>query len=258
MLLKIKAWIPNPIKLSIKKLWHVIRPPKIKLTKFVEGGCYFEVTSKTEEYRVSSYGDEIESIRNVLLELKPGDVFFDIGSCVGIYALHAALFGSSVFAFEPDPEYRKRLKKNIQINRMKKKIKVIEWAVSDYVGKASLYTDGINGNSPSLLSDSERCFVTVKTDSLDNAISNHLIPFPDVIKIDIEGAEILALRGMKNTLASRNAPRFLFLELHPKYLSSFNSSMKECENIIDTFGYVKLLSYNRSNQIHSFYKKEIN
>jgi FkbM family methyltransferase len=255
MLSKIKTYIPVPVRMSIKKIWHRIRPPRIKLTKFVPKGCTFEITSKVEHYRVASYGDEPDSIQRLLSEIKTNDVFYDIGSCVGIYALHAALLGAEVVAFEPDSGYRKRLKRNIKINRLKKKIQVVDWAVSDRSGNITLYTDGVEGNSPSLRLVGDRGVVTVKTNTIDYAISSNQIPCPNIVKMDIEGAEMLALQGMKKLLNSEEAPRFLFVELHPKFLVSFNSSVEECEMFIESFGYTKAYTTQRSDQTHCFYNK---
>lgn len=251
----VKALIPDGIKVSVKKLWHKVRPPRIKLTRFVHSGCVFEITTKMEKFRVTSYGDEADTIEKVLAEIKPGDVFYDIGSCVGLYALHAAILGCQVVAFEPDPSYRKRLKRNIQINGLRKSIRVLEWAVSDQQSAVTLYTDGVDGNSPSLRQTGSRNKVTVKTDTIDHAIGHGQLPVPNIVKLDIEGAEILALRGMKTLLTSKSAPRFLFIEFHPDYLPSFNSSFEECEALVESYGYTEVHSLRRAKQNHYFYVK---
>ena len=58
----------------------------------------------------------------LLSKINPGDIFFDIGSSVGLYAIHSAMLGAEVYAFEPDPDIRKRLKRNIKLNKLKQKI----------------------------------------------------------------------------------------------------------------------------------------
>ena len=252
---RIKALLPDSIKNILRKLLYKIKPPRIKMVRFVKPGCEFEITTDTEEDRVTSYGDEADTIEKVLAELKPEDVFYDVGSCVGLYALHAAILGCRVVAFEPDPAYRKRLKRNIQINKLEKKIQVLEWAVSDQPGEVTLYTDGVDGNSPSLREIGSRGAVTVKTGTIDQAIETNQIPAPDIIKLDIEGAEILALRGMKNLLTSTNTPRFLFIEFHPDFLPDFNSSFEECKNVVEEYGYREIDAFRRANQDHYFYQK---
>jgi len=78
---------------------------------------------------------------------------------------------------------------------------------------------------------------------------------PTLVKIDIEGAEILALRGMNKLLSSKDAPRYLFIELHPDFLKGFRSSIEECVTIIESFGYVAEYSRSRADQFHYIYRK---
>lgn len=248
-----KRW--HKLKIFIKKNWQKFFPPKIKVTRFIESGCLFEITSKMERYRVTSYGNEAETIDRVLAKIKPGDVFYDIGSCVGLYSIHAAICGAEVIAFEPDPMYRKRLKRNIKINKLRKSIQVLEWAVSDQQGGIVLYTDGLDGNSPSLRQVGSRGKAMVKTDTIDRAIGNGQIPSPNVIKMDIEGAEVLALRGMNNLLNSTDAPRFLFIEFHPEFLPDYDSSFEDCRELVESYGYREVDSSHRDKQYHYFYTK---
>jgi FkbM family methyltransferase len=255
MLSTINSIIPSRTKKRLKNKWQIIRPPRIKLDQFIDEGCLFEITSKTERARIITYGEEAETLERFLSVITPNDVFFDVGSCLGLYAIHAALIGCRVYAFEPDPKYRKRLRKNIRINKLSRKIKILDWAVSNSPGYATLYTDGIDGNSPSLREVGTRGRVVVKTNSLDNAIIKRKLPIPNVIKIDIEGAEILALRGMDDVLSSCNAPKFLFIEFHPDFLQNFNSSISECLNLVGSYGYKEIYSKHRSNQIHYFFTK---
>jgi FkbM family methyltransferase len=251
----IKSVFPESFKIKVKNIWHMIRPPRIRLTRLIESGIVFEITSKTERGRVSGYGGEVETIDKILAEIKPGDVFYDIGSCVGIYSLHAAKLGAKVIAFEPDPAYRKRLMRNIKINRLRKAIKVFDWAVSDKNGYATLYTDGVDGNSPSLREEGSRYSINVQTKTIDSALANQEIMPPDIIKLDIEGAEALALVGMKGLLASSIAPRLLFVEFHPDFLPQFNSSLEECKSLIEKYGYHEIQSFGRNRQQHFFFKK---
>ncbi len=230
-------------------------PRTIRVTEFEPKGCLFEVATPIEEGRVLSLGGEPEFIRLLLDEVGPGCCLFDLGSCVGLYALHAALRGADVVAFEPDPGYRSRLERNILLNRLTNSVMVIGWAVSDKKGTVSLYTDGVEGNSPSLALVGDRGSVLVDTNSIDDAMARQMLRTPDVIKIDIEGAEILALRGMAGLLRSSQAPRLLFVELHPAFLSGFNSSIAECVELIESSGYTRTYWQPRADQVHCVYQR---
>ncbi len=257
MIKRIKNFDLQSVRHVIMHLFRKIKPYpyRITLSNYIEQGCKFEVTTPMEEGRVCGIGDEEDFLRLFMEKIQPSDVFFDIGSCVGLYALHAALSGAKVIAFEPDPYFRKRLITNISLNKLQGSIQIMDYAVSDKKGKAVLYTDGVEGRSPSLCLIGERGSVIVNTNSIDNAIAEGILPMPTFMKMDIEGAEILALHGMKQLLSSKDAPRYLFIELHPDFLKIFLSSVEECVTIIESFGYVVEYNTPRADQLHFIYRK---
>ncbi|OGW40624.1 MAG: hypothetical protein A2Y97_05045 [Nitrospirae bacterium RBG_13_39_12] len=229
-------------------------PHIVIVRKFIPKGCKFEISSPIESFRIDEYGGEEEFTGLIINELGKSDVLYDIGSCVGMVAVHAALKGCKVVAFEPDHNYRARLETNLRLNNVNN-VQIIKWAVSDTVGNVTLYTDGIEGNSPSLRKVRDRGQVTVPTDTVDNALKRNEVPYPDVIKMDIEGAEILALRGMNKLLASVSSPRKIFIEIHPEFLPEFGSSTEEVIEILKSFKYKQDYRAQRYNQIHCIYRK---
>ncbi len=66
---------------------------------------------------------------------------------------------------------------------------------------------------------------SVDHESVDDLIARKEIPKPTVVKIDIEGAEMMALQGMSDLLRSDKKPRALVLELHPLYLPAFDTNL---------------------------------
>jgi hypothetical protein len=82
-----------------------------------------------------------------------------------------------------------------------------------------------------------------------------LLPNPSIIKVDVEGAEILVLQGMKDLLESPQAPRILFCEFHPEYLRYFGSDQQECIDLIESAGYSESYRIDRFQQIHAIYEK---
>ena len=234
-------------------------PYRVFMNELLPDGCTFEITTPTESFRVEKFGDEKEFTQLILNEIHPSNVFFDIGACVGLVSVYAARKGANVIAFEPDLIYRSRLLKNLMLNDLHN-VKIIEWAVSDEHGETYLYTEeNADGRSPSLRNDGNRKAVKVFTDTIDDALARNELPKPDILKMDIEGAEILALRGMKNLLDS-NPPRTIFIEIHPTFLPSFNSTADEVERLIESYGYRVDYKVIRSNTpevqcIHSRYRK---
>jgi hypothetical protein len=112
--------------------------------------------------------------------------------------------------------------------------------VSDSDGSVSLYTDGASGMSPSLRHQrDEKGEVTVEARSLDSLLADGRLPAPTVLKIDIEGAEILALRGANDLLHSAAAPRALFLEIHPQMLGAFDATADDVTQLVEGAGFAK-------------------
>ena len=231
-------------------------PKQVIIINFTLKGCKFEITTPTEKYRIEEYGDEEEFTHQILDEIKPRDVVYDIGACIGFITVHACKKGAYVIAFEPDASLRSRLLTNLQLNVLNN-YKIVEWSVSDQQGFTTLYTDGVNGWSPSFLEIGKSGAVNVPTDTIDEALDRGELPWPDIVKIDIEGAEILALRGMQRTLNSQNAPRAIFIEIHPDYLSMMNSSTLEVQDFLSSLDYSIVYCKPRNLQLHCIYKKKL-
>jgi hypothetical protein len=92
-------------------------------------------------------------------------------------------------------------------------------------------------------------FIEIEVNSIDNLILDKEIPYPTVVKIDIEGAEFIALKGMKNLLSSSKKPRMIFIELHPEFLPTFNTNVDEILEFMSQFDYRKAEHINRDKQI---------
>jgi FkbM family methyltransferase len=231
-------------------------PRLARISTLLPDGCVFLVASDCERYRVEKLGGEEEFTRLMLDEVAPGEVFYDIGACVGVVSVHAAKRGARVIAFEPDPSFRERIIRNLQLNELNN-VTVMDFAVSDSAGSATLFTDGVTGLSPSLrpVLQQERQCVNVPTDAIDEVLARDELPPPDLIKLDVEGAEVHALRGMQGLLRSRAAPRAIFVELHPKFLPGFGANLKDAERLIESCGYHAGYDCTRADQIHRVYRK---
>ena len=156
-------------------------------------------------------------------------IVWDVGAHIGYHALSFASImddRSEVFAFEPNPENVSRLKENIQRNKeLIDKISVFNFALSDKHSKENfLFSKNIDTgqSSGSHLasvtppSDAEeyRDFfqMEVETRTGDEIILQGFAKVPDIIKIDVEGAEFSVINGLKETIQKRKPT--LFIELH--------------------------------------------
>jgi FkbM family methyltransferase len=168
---------------------------------------------------------EREVTKLFIENVKRGMTIIDIGANIGYYTLIAAkLIGKKgrVYAFEPELSNFNLLIKNIKLNNYKNVI-AIQKAVSDRDEKTRLFLSESNREGHRIYNLKEgRRFIEIETTTLDNFFKNREGEI-DVIKMDIEGAEIAALKGMNNILKA-NQKLKLFIEFVPFILSkgSFN------------------------------------
>jgi FkbM family methyltransferase len=136
-----------------------------------------------------------------------GAVVYDIGANVGFYSLLAAeLVGETgrVIAFEPLARNLELLRVHVRINDLKQ-VEVIDAAVSDRAGEAA-FDNQTNASMGQLNSAGQ---LKVRTVSLDDLTARGTLPLPDVLKIDVEGAEMAVLEGAKETLEKCHPMIFL-------------------------------------------------
>lgn len=161
------------------------------------------------------------------LRMKSGETFVDVGANVGYYSLVTALENVenevNVISIEAHPETYVALLKNIECNNLEEKITVINKAVADKRQDMVMYerctTDGVKmfGNSSICLAlDSEQS-IRVQCDTLDSILAGHRV---DVLKMDIEGAEVMALAGSLRVLKEL---RKIVVEIHDDNLAAVQS-----------------------------------
>ncbi|AZA78388.1 FkbM family methyltransferase [Chryseobacterium sp. G0186] len=182
--------------------------------------------------------------------LKKGDTFIDVGGNIGLFSLNASGIvgnGGKVYAFEAfKPNYEK-FSKHITLNNFKNVI-LEHLAISEKSGYLEiLYNDhyGNVGMASSYLKDftaKER----VKSISLDDYAKAQHITKIDMIKIDIEGGEFSALKGMSEILMNFH-PKII-IEINNIALQSSNHSEDELIQILHEKGYAKtrILSKNEA------------
>lgn len=157
----------------------------------------------------------------VLDALRPGGTFVDVGANWGYFTLvaaHAVGPGGRVLALEPDPRMAAELRANVARNGIRH-VTVEEAAASVGEGQAVLagYAEGDRNRGVSSLvarPTGDAASFVVRTAALDDLMDAHGIPSADLVKVDVEGAEEMVLRGMARGLAAGRYRRVL-LELHP-------------------------------------------
>ena len=178
--------------------------------------------------------------KSLLVTLRPS-LFVDIGANIGHYTFTAARLGvPRIIAVEPSPALASNLERSTKLNGWgRPQIQIVQAAIADSNGTTRFWLNREEHNfgTGSLLrarqtADNRSVVVPCYT-------GDHLLcdEHPDqvLVKIDVEGAECLALKGMTDCLP-RLRPT-LMIELHPAQLATFGHSSAEVLRLLRGFGY---------------------
>lgn len=220
------------LKMGKKKRDEYLKENEIKIIDFlpeipyVINGVRVVPRKFTNDFDMLSWPREEVIAR--YFTLKDGETFVDVGANVGKYCLYIAKENESksinIIAIEAQSENYKALCRNIRLNRnFKNRIKPINKAVSDHRGKVTMHENLASGyrarfetfaivNNVQGTSDNNKigALLDVECDTLDNILAEATQKV-DVMKIDIEGAEVMALKGASNVLRQL---RTIIVEVH--------------------------------------------
>jgi FkbM family methyltransferase len=174
--------------------------------------------------------------------IAPGHTVYDIGSNVGIFALLASVrTGPSghVYAFEPLPRNLRYLRRHLELNGIQN-CTVVEAAVSDTEAPLRFAAVDRQHTMARLSPDGD---LTVSSVTLDGCIyGEHAFRPPDVVKIDVEGAEREVLRGAARAISEFRPA--LFVEVHG------TDHHADCKSFLLSHGYRVQESYGRLEAVH--------
>ncbi|NNC99933.1 MAG: FkbM family methyltransferase, partial [Gammaproteobacteria bacterium] len=183
--------------------------------------------------------------QEVVARVRDARVFADVGAHLGYYACVAGVAnpGLKLFIFEMNRNLVSLIARNLKANNLDDAV-VINQAVSDgtkTIGYADASTDtGLSMHTPG----EDPNEITAQTVSLDEFFA-HQDAIPDVIKIDVQGAEMEVLLGAE-TIIRKHHP-MIFLEVHPKLLGAFGTSANDIYQYLGRHGYqIYLIDEHRS------------
>jgi FkbM family methyltransferase len=213
----------KPAKVKINLGFKMIVDPYefIGMHVFIEGGYEYDFTY----------------LFRTLLAF--GDCVLDIGANIGYFTLLSSrLVGKTgqVHAFEPSSRVMQRLKKNIEINALNNVI-LHEVAISDRCGNVEFYVasrENLGLSSMRNLGPASAEKTEVRSFSLDSLLVS--LPKVKLVKIDVEGAEFLVLKGMK-ALIERDKP-YIILEVTNTFLEEMHSNVAMVHKVLKEHQYV--------------------
>ncbi|MDQ3896021.1 MAG: FkbM family methyltransferase, partial [Actinomycetota bacterium] len=149
-----------------------------------------------------------EGLVNLMLDMvRPGDKVVDLGAHVGTFTLSAAAAGAQVLAVEAAPRNVALLRESVTRNCFSG-VRVVHAVVSDEPGAVEFLDDGARGRVSG--PGDERPTVTVPAVTLTELLAELRWGPVAFVKMDVEGSEIKAIRGMEHLLEQPSAPALLY------------------------------------------------
>lgn len=240
------AFVPWRWRTGIKRLPLIAPLQRWLLARFLEGREFIHTVdagpARGLKYPITLPQDkgiwtgtyELELATLVSSATRRGEAALDIGGWRGFFGGVMALAGASrVFIFEPMPANCAQIRHMIELNPGLP-IELVQAAVSDAEGclEFVLMPESSMGklitSSFQERNQSENK-IQVQTVTLDGLLAAGKIPPPAIIKVDVEGAELLVLQGSRMLLAKHRPA--LFLEIHSLQLA------RDCRTLLEAAGY---------------------
>ncbi|MDP3645460.1 MAG: FkbM family methyltransferase [bacterium] len=184
---------------------------------------------------ISAGGYEADEVELVTRLIRPTDTVIDIGANIGYFTVlfcDVAREGT-VHSFEPSPKTCSFLRKNIESNGFKN-AHVYEMAVGDRDGHAQIFINEYNKGDNRLYPSFGAKGVDIRVAMLDSVIPPDTKV--DFIKMDTQGYEVYALRGMRRVV--RDSPDLrMIVECWPKGLKKAGSSIEEFFSELENAGF---------------------
>lgn len=189
-------------------------------------------------------GDEVQrvgeffpsSFELALGMLDPGALVLDLGAHLGTFSLAAAARGARVVAVEASPRNAEFLRASARANGFDD-LGVVEVAVNDAPGAVRFRHEGAwgqitDGWAPGV--------VEVEAQPVSQILQEHDVGRVDLVKLDVEGSEIAAIRGMHDLLAAPHAPPVVY-ESNAHTLRMFDATPEHLIDVFARLGYANYL-----------------
>lgn len=221
----------EPFKNFVFKFRHGFRGAPIAL-----GGEVFRVDESLRRWDAAGEAWVFQKMAEIL---KPGDGFLDIGANFGFHTLFAAKkIGAKgqIVAIEPIPKNLRILRKNIQLNGIARNTRIEEAAISD--SSAPFVAMGATAGGPDVtaaihLKPTEGT-LKVPNRAWDSFSWSREFA-PNLVKIDIEGAELSALKSGVEFL--KRVHPILLIEVHVNLLPEFGATAEDLTDFLSRLGY---------------------
>ena len=197
-----------------------LKKPKNAVVRIGELAAKFPISSSTEMCQIETLNGERKLVQKLIREIWTGDVVYDIGTNIGLYTVFlakAAGQSGRVFGFEPELRCYDRCQENLRFNLVEN-ARLFDVALGRVETTGDLVVCGAAGSGTHhVLQNQENTLQTtlqrIRVAAGDGFIAEERLPWPNVVKIDVEGMELDVLAGLSRAL-HRPECRLVCCEVH--------------------------------------------
>ena len=223
------------------KLKDTIDKESYKIKKIHHKYLKFFVPNETINWRIKTFFEKEPETIEWIKTFKKKDriIFWDIGSNIGIYSIYAAVIHKNieVISFEPSTSNLRTLSRNISINNLSKKIKIIPLALNEKTnifknitetnfiegGALNVFGEKFDYNGKKLKLTANE--YTILGTNINFFLKNKILRVPHYIKIDVDGIEHLILKGGNQFFKNKNIKSVL-IEINENFTRQYINIIK--------------------------------
>lgn len=217
--------------LKLNDIFYNVISQRKKVIKFDDLSLSFYVPNQMILYRVNTFFSKEPEIIEWINNFKERGIFYDVGANIGLYSCYASKkMNTQTFSFEPSVFNLENLSKNIYLNNLSDKITIIpnplyskkiisemNMSNTDLGGALSTFKEDYSYDGNKIQSIFK---FRVPGVTIDNLIQEYSLPYPDYLKIDVDGIEHLILKGATKTLQQVKS---IFIEVNENFYEHKNT-----------------------------------
>tara|TARA_B100000242_G_scaffold157575_1_gene112584 strand:- start:1917 stop:2753 length:837 start_codon:yes stop_codon:yes gene_type:complete len=211
--------------LKLNDIFHSIISQRKKIVKLDNSNLSFYIPNQLILYRVKTFFSKEPEIIEWIDNFKKESVFYDVGANIGLYSCYASKkMNAKTFSFEPSVFNLENLSKNIYLNNLSDKITIIPNPLytKKTISEMNMSNIDIGGALSTFKEDYSHDGKKIQTifkfrvpgTTIDKFIEEYSLPYPDYLKIDVDGIEHLILQGANKTLKKIKS---IFIEVNENF-----------------------------------------
>ena len=181
---------------------------------------------------------ELDQVKYVYEQIikHPNPVFVDVGANIGVYSLLNKEKGFKIYSFEPHPVAHLITSENVKRNNTNTEVFNFGLGDEEIATYLNIPEEISHAGLTHISPDNEETIIKTKIKRLDQVIKEK----PTHIKIDVEGFELMVLKGMGDLLDHQPE---LFLEVDERHMSKYGITIKQLNDYLREKGYMYETQY---------------